>query len=75
MIYHSGNRKLYDDWQSGDAEVTRLTKPWPNPEEIMFATHLLDRDNISWFIGMNGSRYEVCRTFIKSRRDEYVPQT
>jgi len=75
MIYYRGNRKLYDDWINREAKITKLTVPWPNPEEIMFATHLLKRDNIPWFIGMNGKRYEVCRSFIKSRRDEYVPQT
>lgn len=66
MIFHSGDRELYDAWMNRRAEITKLTVPWGNTEEIMFATRLLDRDGIRWFIGMNGKRYEVCRSFIGS---------
>lgn len=66
MIFHSGDKKLYDAWLNREAEITQVTKPWGNVEEIMHATYLLDRDNIPWFIGMNGSRYIVCRSFIES---------
>lgn len=75
MIFHGGDRKLFDDWINRKVRITVLTTPERNPEDIMFATHLLDRDGIRWFIGMNGSKYEVCRSFIESRRNEYVPQT
>lgn len=65
MIFHSGDRKLYDAWMNREAKITKVTIPWPNTEEIMHATYLLDRDNIRWFIGMNGSKYVVCRSFIE----------
>jgi len=61
MIFHGGDRKLYDAWINREAKITKLTIPWGNVEEIMFATKLLDKDSIRWFIGINGKRYTVVR--------------
>ena len=68
MIYYSGDKELFNAWMDREAEITKLSVPWHNTEEIMHVTYLLDRDNIPWFIGMNGSKYEVCRSFIGNKK-------
>jgi len=61
MIFHSGDRKLYDQWINREVELTQVTKPFKCPGEAMFATKLLDRDDIIWFIGINGKRCALFR--------------
>ena len=61
MIFHSGDKELWDRWQAGELEypLIQLTVWQNNVNSLHFATELLDRDKIPWFCGTTGKRYAI----------------
>lgn len=59
MIFHSGDKRLEKK------KLLQVTKWLSDPNEVMFATGLLDRDKIPWMISCTGSRYALFRETFK----------
>lgn len=70
MVFHSGDKEFFEEWRAGKVKATELTAPCPTAKEVEFASELLIRDNIKWFVGINGSKYVMFRSFIEPIRAE-----